>query len=145
MRLVDVEELYCSDCELKNHCEDVMCDVKTMPAVDPVHAAGGCYCFECEKFDHDGGAGFCNKWGKWTLCSDFCSRGKKIENCTSKKVTKKMKVWRQAMIKTCGTCQWWDDNGVCNNDSAEVFQTGEHNNCPFWENYDEEMWGDDDE
>lgn len=19
------------------------------------------------------------------------------------------------MIKTCGTCQWWDDNGVCNN------------------------------
>ena len=53
-----------------------------------------------------------------------------------------MKVWRQAMIKTCGTCQWWDDNGVCNNDAAVVFQTGEHNNCPFWENYDVEMWGD---
>lgn len=30
-------------------------------------------------------------------------------------VTPKLKVWRQAMIKTCGTCQWWDDNGVCNN------------------------------
>lgn len=25
--------------------------------------------------EHDGGAGFCNQWGKWTLCSDFCSRG----------------------------------------------------------------------
>lgn len=49
------------------------------------------------------------------------------------------------MIKTCGTCQWWDDNGACNNDAAVVFQTGEHNNCPLWENYDEEMWGDDDE
>lgn len=57
------------------------------------------------------------------------------------KVTQKMKVWRESMIKTCGTCQWWDDNGVCNNDAAVVFQTGEHNNCPFWENYDEEMWG----
>ena len=52
MRLVDVEELYCSDCELKNHCEDVMCDVKTMPAVDPVHAAGGCYCVECRYKDN---------------------------------------------------------------------------------------------
>lgn len=49
------------------------------------------------------------------------------------------------MIKTCGTCQWRDDNGVCNNDAAVVFQTGEHNNCPFWENYDVEMWGDGDE
>ena len=57
------------------------------------------------------------------------------------KVTQKMKVWRESMIKTCGTCQWWDDKGVCNNDAAVVFQTGEHNNCPFWENYDEEMWG----
>lgn len=84
MKLIDVEALYCSDCELKNHCEDVMCDVKTTPAVDPVHAAGGCYCFECERFDHDSGTGFCNQWGKWTLCSDFCSRGKKIETVLPK-------------------------------------------------------------
>ena len=54
------------------------------PSVDPVHAAGGCYCFECQKFDHDSGTGFCNQWGKWTLCSDFCSRGKKIETVLPK-------------------------------------------------------------
>ena len=39
MKLVDVEELYCADCEYKGRCEYVMCDVKTMPAADPVHAA----------------------------------------------------------------------------------------------------------
>ena len=49
------------------------------------------------------------------------------------------------MTKTCGTCQWWDDNGVCNNDVAGIYQTGEHATCPFWENYEEEMWGDEDE
>lgn len=58
--------------------------IRQSPTIDPVHAAGGCYCFECEKFDHDGGAGFCNQWGKWTLCSDFCSRGKKIETVLPK-------------------------------------------------------------
>lgn len=58
--------------------------IRQSPTIDPVHAAGGCYCFECEKFDHDGGAGFCNQWGKWTLCSDFCSRGKEIETVLPK-------------------------------------------------------------
>lgn len=45
----------------------------------------------------------------------------------------------QDVVKTCGTCQWWDDNGVCNNDAAGIYQTGESNACPFWKNYDEEM------
>lgn len=46
------------------------------------------------------------------------------------------------MIKTCGTCRWWDDNGVCNNDAAGIFQSGVNGSCPFWENDDEKMWGD---
>lgn len=58
--------------------------IRQSPTIDPVHSAGGCYCFECEKFDHDSGTGFCNQWGKWTLCSDFCSRGKKIETVLPK-------------------------------------------------------------
>lgn len=62
--------------------------VDAAPAIDPIHAAGGCYCFECEKFDHDSGTGFCNQWGKWTLCSDFCSRGKKIETVLPKSAEK---------------------------------------------------------
>lgn len=45
------------------------------------------------------------------------------------------------MVKTCGTCQWWDNNGVCNNDEADMYQTGETNSCPCWENYDWEMYG----
>lgn len=46
------------------------------------------------------------------------------------------------MVKTCGTCHWWDNNGVCLNDEADMYQTGETNSCPCWENYDEEFWGD---
>ncbi len=46
------------------------------------------------------------------------------------------------MDKTCGTCQWWDENGVCTNDDANVYQIGETGTCPCWENYDWEMWGD---
>ena len=41
MKLVDVEQIYCSDCEHKGHCENVTCDIKTMPTVDPVVSAGG--------------------------------------------------------------------------------------------------------
>ena len=63
--------------------------IRQSPTIDPVHAAGGCYCFECEKFDHDGGAGFCNQWGKWTLCSDFCSRAVKKEARMCKQCAKK--------------------------------------------------------
>ena len=46
------------------------------------------------------------------------------------------------MIKTYGTCRWWDDNGVCNNDAAGIFQSGVNGSCPFWENDDEKMWDD---
>lgn len=35
--------------------------------------------------------------------------------------------------KTCRTCKWWDDNSICKNDKGKVFQTGENNTCPFWE------------
>lgn len=44
------------------------------------------------------------------------------------------------MDKTCATCDWWED-GVCTNDESDVYQTGEAGNCPCWENYDLEMWG----
>lgn len=45
------------------------------------------------------------------------------------------------IVETCGTCQWWD-NGVCLNYDSDMYQTGEVNTCPFWENYDWEMYGD---
>ena len=59
MKLVDVEQIYCSDCEHKGHCENVTCDIKTMPTVDPVVSAGGCYCRECKHY-HAGTVGATN-------------------------------------------------------------------------------------
>lgn len=35
MRLIDADEVFCSDCEWKDQCENVVCDVKTMPTIDP--------------------------------------------------------------------------------------------------------------
>ena len=32
-------------------------------------------CCECERHDHDGGAGYCNRFWSWTMMSDFCSYG----------------------------------------------------------------------
>ena len=54
-------------------------DIEAMPVIDPVRAAGGCHCFECKEFDHDAGTGYCNQWKRWTMCSDFCSRGQRRE------------------------------------------------------------------
>ena len=85
MRLVDVEDLYCSDCECKGRCEDLMCDIKTMPAVDPVHAAGGCYCRECKRFEGDEFMKYCGEYGGLVKPDDFCSRGqRKIETVLPK-------------------------------------------------------------
>lgn len=36
MHLVDIEYFYCTDCEWKDNCENVKCDVKDMPVVDAV-------------------------------------------------------------------------------------------------------------
>ena len=35
MRLIDADEVFCSDCEEKDQCENVVCDVKSMPTIDP--------------------------------------------------------------------------------------------------------------
>ena len=88
MRLIDADALMEKEYSRLREGEVLyripLSHVDAAPSIDPIHAAGGCYCFECEKFDHDGGTGFCSQWGKWTLCSDFCSRGKKIETVLPK-------------------------------------------------------------
>ena len=87
MRLVDITG-FCESLSDHETVSGVLTKLSKQPTIDPVHADGGCYCFECEKFDHDGGTGFCNNCGKWTLCSDFCSRGKKIETVLPKSAAK---------------------------------------------------------
>lgn len=85
MRLVDIEQVYCSDCEEKGVCEKVTCDVKKMPTIDAVPVVR---CRDCkyarkseEAFDFDGETPLCecaymtqpNRW------HEFCSWGKRKE------------------------------------------------------------------
>lgn len=38
MELIDVEEVFCKDCEFKDNCQQIHCDVKVMPRVTPASA-----------------------------------------------------------------------------------------------------------
>lgn len=53
MKLVDLEQIYCSDCEYRGNCQNVFCDVKEMPSVDAVPVVR---CQEClyaqERYGH---------------------------------------------------------------------------------------------
>ena len=58
-----------------------VCDIENAPNIDPVHAAGGCYCRECNFWDSDGR---CEplKNGliiEFTEPNDFCSYGERKE------------------------------------------------------------------
>lgn len=86
MKLVDAEQLFCCDCEYKERCKNVTCDVKTMPTIDavPVVRCRDCkwfnhYTMECESddvaTDHEGGASFSLNFGP----DDFCSYGQRKE------------------------------------------------------------------
>ena len=65
-------------------------DIDDAPTIDPVHAAGGCYCRECEYRTKDTQwtrAGFCGRRDAGPMMiarpDDFCSRGKRrVENDT---------------------------------------------------------------
>lgn len=52
-----------------------------LPQVDPVHAAGGCYCAECKNaksVDIVGYSGlWCEHWNKPTPDKNFCGLGRK--------------------------------------------------------------------
>ena len=53
------------------------------PEIDPVHAAGGIYCLECEFAQKRNYGYFCakedRKYVRWCRDNDFCSRGIKRE------------------------------------------------------------------
>lgn len=57
-------------------------EIKAMPEIDPVHAAGGCYCRECRI--RTGRETQKTVWCGYHNCSmrknDFCSMGKMEEN-----------------------------------------------------------------
>lgn len=47
-------------------------DVRTLPVIDPVHAANACYCKECWYYTE---WGECKEFGDIMKPDEFCSRG----------------------------------------------------------------------
>ena len=85
MRLVDADlaPIYLNE----GACEQI----KSMPTIDPVHAAGACYCGECGYCIHQPGLKsvewICIEWHNYCDCgpkivapNDFCNYGKRKEN-----------------------------------------------------------------
>lgn len=77
MRLVNIEHFYCADCEWKDNCENVMCDVKDMPVVDamPVVRCADCIYYRLTQYDQ-----YCsNSYGLRIVFHDtYCPYGKKV-------------------------------------------------------------------
>ena len=77
MKLVDIEQIYCSDCEYRGNCQNVFCDVKEMPVVDAMPVVR---CRQCI-YHEDGYTHWCNKWEH--VCPDdsefFCKFGQRKE------------------------------------------------------------------
>lgn len=80
MRLVDADaaRIYLN----APACEQI----KQMPTIDPIHAAGGCYCRECRyhRYDEEFDKHYCNEpmgnYGSMAVRpDDFCSYGKTKE------------------------------------------------------------------
>lgn len=92
MRLIDADELLkrkcqepskgdCKNCEWEGdswcRCEVFGVEIAAVPTIDPVHAAGGCYCWECDKNI----CGHCIKMGGSSVLEmGFCGYGERREN-----------------------------------------------------------------
>lgn len=57
---------------------DVVSELDEFPTIDPVHAAGACYCRECKhwKEHYD----YCKEFAAERNQGDFCSYGKRRED-----------------------------------------------------------------
>lgn len=63
------------------HSNEVRAMLEDLPTIDPIHAAGGCYCRECKQWGEDGRCeprenGLIREYTKST---DFCSYGEPRE------------------------------------------------------------------
>lgn len=82
MRLIDATTLKAEF--TGNFCEayppvQIKALIDIAPEIDPVHAAGGVYCRECEFTQKRNYGYFCEKedrkYVRWCNDNDFCSRG----------------------------------------------------------------------
>ena len=79
MKLVDVEQLFCSDCEYKERCKNVTCDVKAMPTIDAVPVVR---CRECKHYKPEEYFSPCvlPQGLECAKPDDFCSYGQRKED-----------------------------------------------------------------
>ena len=75
MRLIDADT--CWDRVLNGCCYTTEFAIMGTPTIDPVHAAGGCYCRECSYRPPKGTV--CQLFGGIITEDDFCSRGQRKE------------------------------------------------------------------
>ena len=68
-----VLDVYCDTPNINLSCEKFEAAILKIPAIDVVEVVR---CCNCEFHDHDGTAGYCNYWRRWSNMSDFCSHGK---------------------------------------------------------------------
>lgn len=78
MKLVDAEQLFCCDCEYKERCKNVTCDVKTMPTIDTVPVVR---CRECRHYKPEEYFSPCTlpQGLECAKPDDFCSYGQRKE------------------------------------------------------------------
>lgn len=85
MRLIDADNLCnilgnitgCVDPEYRNMVKSFL---KDEPTIDPIHAAGACYCRECKESRYDRGFLYCGRFKQYRDDLDFCSCGKRRED-----------------------------------------------------------------
>ena len=86
MRLIDADA--CWDRILNGCCYTTEAAIMGTPTIDPVHAAGACYCKECKYHDDEVYPGtewelndhqecWCNWWDSVMSLNGFCSEGRK--------------------------------------------------------------------
>ena len=80
MKLVDAEQLFCSDCEYKERCKNVTCDVKAMPTIDAVPVVRCRECVYKERATvNEKGFLICPASHMEIADDDFCSYGEQRE------------------------------------------------------------------
>ena len=63
MELVDVEEVFCKDCDFKDNCAQIYCDVKSMPRVTTINTQKGEWhdCYLLDPHHQNFSCGMCNE------------------------------------------------------------------------------------
>lgn len=82
MRPIDADAI--SYVQSESGCQDdyaLRYDINELPTIDPIKAAGGCYCRECRYWGEDGRCEPCENGliREYTRPTDFCSYGEPRE------------------------------------------------------------------